>query len=226
MAHGRTGRGTVVPVVPPGRGAAAARDRRLPYAFGMPLRTLLSLALGLALGIAACTGATPASFDPSGPCINDGSAPGAYPELEARVPTTYEDRAPDTLDSGRNCSSENLGTLADDGFEEIRFAGGTWAFGAERAAVLVVFSAPGLDADAIADFYTTSARAANRTRITGESTPTLADRPGRRLDTTTGSRTQTVVVWPAAEPDFVNVVISNDLPDPKILAAVDAFGGR
>jgi hypothetical protein len=142
------------------------------------------------------------------------------------VPTTYEDRAPDTLDSGRNCSSENLGTLAADGFEEIRFAGGTWAFGAERAAVLVVFSAPGLDADAIADFYTTSARAANRTRITGESTPTLADRPGRRLDTTTGSRTQTVVVWPAAEPDLVNVVISNDLPDPKILAAVDAFGGR
>lgn len=192
----------------------------------MSLRTLLSVVLGFALGLAACTGATPASFDPSGPCITDGSAPGAYPELEARVPTTYEDRAPDTLDSGRNCSSENLGTLADEGFEEIRFAGGTWAFGAERAAVLVVFSAPDLDADAIADFYTTSARAANRTRITGESTPTLADRPGRRLDTTTGSRTQTVVVWPAAEPDLVNVVISNDLPDPKILAAVDAFGGR
>ena len=36
---------------------------------------------------------------------------------------------------------------------------------------------------------------------------------------------QTVVVWPAAEPDRVNVVITNDLPDPKIEAAVDAFGG-
>ena len=62
--------------------------------------------------------------------------------------------------------------------------------------------------------------------MTGISTTTLAGRPGHRLDTTTGSRTQTVVVWPAAEADVVNVVITNDLPDPKIDAAVDAFGGR
>lgn len=192
----------------------------------MPLRIVIALALGLALGAAACAGTTPASFDPTGPCTGDGAAPGAYPELEAKIPTTYEERAPDTLDSGRNCTAENLGSLAQSGFEEIRFAGGTWDFGGNRAAVLVVFSAPGLTADAIAEFYATSARQANRTQITGESSPTLADRPGRRIDTTTGSRTQTVVVWPAAEPDVVNVVITNDLPDPKIQAAVDAFGGR
>jgi len=35
-----------------------------------------------------------------------------------------------------------------------------------------------------------------------------------------------VVVWPAAEPDIVNIVITNDLPDPKIDAAVEAFGER
>jgi hypothetical protein len=35
-----------------------------------------------------------------------------------------------------------------------------------------------------------------------------------------------VVVWPAAGSDVVNVVITNDLPDPKIQAAVDAFAGR
>jgi hypothetical protein len=35
-----------------------------------------------------------------------------------------------------------------------------------------------------------------------------------------------VVTWPSADPDVVNVVITNDLPDPKIDAAVDAFGGR
>jgi len=192
----------------------------------MPPRTRLSLILALVSVLAACTGASPVSFDPTGPCTTDGAAPGAYPELEAKVPTTYEDRGPGTLDSGRNCSSENLGSLADAGFEEIRFAGGTWDFGGDRAAVLVVFGAPGLDADAIADFYTASARTANRTRITSESSPTLAGRPGRRLDTMTGDRTQTVVVWPAVEPDLVNVVITNDLPDPKILAAVDAFGGR
>ena len=187
---------------------------------------MLALVVAFGLVSAACTGAAPASFDPSGVCSGDGAAPGAYAEIESRIPTAYEGRAPNTLDSGRNCTAENLGVLADDGFEEIRFAGGTWDFGGERAAVLVVFSAPGLTADAIAEFYATSARGANRTQITGESTPTLAGRPGRRIDTLTGSRTQTVVVWPAADPDLVNVVITNDLPDPKIQAAVDAFGGR
>jgi hypothetical protein len=37
---------------------------------------------------------------------------------------------------------------------------------------------------------------------------------------------QTVVVWPAAEPDTVDVVITNDLPDARIQDALDAFGGR
>jgi hypothetical protein len=46
------------------------------------------------------------------------------------------------------------------------------------------------------------------------------------MDSKTGDRQQTVVVWPAADPDVVNVVITNDLPDPKIASAVAAFGGR
>jgi hypothetical protein len=88
----------------------------------------------------------------------------------------------------------------------------------------VVFEAPGLTADRVAEFYETSARAANRTQITGASTPGVAGRPGHRLDSTTGDRTQTVVTWPAAEEGVVNVVLTNDLPDPKIQAAIDAFG--
>ena len=65
----------------------------------------------------------------------------------------------------------------------------------------------------------------SRTEITGESRPVLADRPVQRIDSTTGNRTQTVVVWPASDDDVVNVVLTNDLPDPKIEAAVAAFGG-
>lgn len=187
-------------------------------------RLLLAAAIVLAVG--ACAAGPPPSFDPSGPCIEDGAAPGAYPELEARIPTIFEDVGPEVLDSGRNCTSENLGSLAGAGFDEIRYAGGTWDFGGNRAAALAVFTAPGLTADALADFYAESAAVANRTEITGESEPVLAGRPGRRLDTITGPRTQTVVVWPAADVDHVNVVITNDLPDPKIQAAVDAFGGR
>jgi hypothetical protein len=175
--------------------------------------------------VAACTGPA-VEFDPTGPCTTDGAAAGAYPELEARIPQSYEDRGPDTLDSGRNCTAENLGELAEVGITEVRFAGGTWDFGGNRAAALVVFTAPGLTADRIADFYAASALAANRTRITGVSTPTLAGQSVRRLDSTTGERIQTVVVWPAQEVDVVNVVITNDLPDPKIEAAVAAFAGR
>lgn len=194
----------------------------------MPPRplALLLLVLAAAGALAACTDAASASFDPTGPCTTDGSAPGAYPELEARVPASYEGRAPDTLDSGRHCTVDNLGTLAQAGITEVRFAGGTWGFGAERAAALVVFTAPGLTADQIADFYTSSATTANRTQVTGQATPELAGRPGHRLDTKTGERQQTVVVWPAADVDRVNVVITNDLPDPKIQAAVDAFAGQ
>ena len=142
------------------------------------------------------------------------------------MPASYEATPPGTLDSGRNCTAETLGALRRVGIDEARFAGGTWSFGGTRAAALVVFRAAGLTADAMADFYAESARAANRTRVTAESTPTLAGRTVHRIDTRTGTRQQTVVVWPAATDDVVNVVITNDLPDPKIESAVAAFGGR
>lgn len=186
---------------------------------------LLSWLGAAALAVGACA-APAASFDPTGPCSGDGSAPGSYPDLEGRIPITYETQAPETLDSGRSCSVENLGSLAAAGITEVRFAGGNWSFGGNRAAALVVFSAPGLTADAIADFYAESARASNRTEITGESSPTLAGESTRRMDSKTGERIQTVVVWPASDADIVNVVITNDLPDPKIESAVAAFGGE
>jgi hypothetical protein len=182
--------------------------------------------LALAVTLVGCATQTTTSFDPASACTTDGRMAGAYPDLEARVPTSYEGRGPDRLDSGRHCSETNLGSLAAAGFDEVRFAGGTWDFGGQRAAALVVFQADGLTAERIAEFYGASADAADRTQVTGVSTPTLAGRTGHRLDTSTGSRTQTVVTWPSADPDFVNVVITNDLPDPKIEAAVEAFGGR
>jgi hypothetical protein len=174
--------------------------------------------------LASCASTPAVSFDPSGACTADGSAPGAYPDLEALIPATFRDEGPATLDSGRHCSGPSLGSLASAGIAEIRFAGGTWSFGGERAAVMAVFEAPGLTADALADFYASSARTANRTQVLAESTPTIVGRGGRRLDTKTGERVQTVVVWPSAEVDRVNVVITNDLPDARIQEAVDAFG--
>jgi hypothetical protein len=187
-------------------------------------RRFLLLATVL-LGFAACTGEARPSFDPSGACTVDGRAPGAYPELEARLPTNYRETAPAEVDSGRNCSPEALGTLAES-FDEVRFAGATWSFGAERALVLAVFSAPNLDAAEVAEFYEQSARTTQRMEILDETEPTIAGRPGWRLDAKRVERLQTVVVWPAADPDVVNVIISNDLPDARIADAIDAFGDR
>ena len=195
----------------------------------MPGRRTSARAAGVLLLVAAivasCGGGPAASFDVAAGCPVEGRVAGAYPDLEKRIPTSYEGRAPDTLDSGRHCDPDSLGSLAKAGFDEVRFAGGTWDFGGERAAALVVFQAPGLTAEQVADFYGTSAQTANRTTITGVTTPEIVGRSGHRLDTMTGDRVQTVVVWPSATPDVVNVVITNDLPDGKIQSAVDAFAG-
>jgi hypothetical protein len=185
------------------------------------------LAFAVVLVVAGCSsGGALTSFDPTTPCTADGRFPGAYPDLEAEVPKLYMSAAPETLDSGRNCSSANLGSLAGQGITMVRFAGGTWTFGAERAAVLARFTADGLDATKLADFYEASAKAAARTSITNETTPTVAGRPGFRLDTETGERTQSVLVWPSGTAGTVNVVITDDLPDARIQDAIDAFGGR
>jgi len=187
-----------------------------------PLRFLVLAAIVIVVG--ACAGSQGASFEPIGPCTADGSAPGAYPELEAMVPTTYEERGPDRLDSGRNCSDENLGSLADEGIEEVRFAGGTWEFGSDIAAVLAVFAADSLTVDTMADWWESTARASSRTQILGSTSAEVAGRTVHRLDTKTGERIQSVLVWAGNEPGQVNVVLSHNLPDPKIEAAVAAFG--
>jgi hypothetical protein len=187
---------------------------------------LRTSAVGIAMAVilVGCTGAAGPSFEPSGPCTVDGSAPGAYPDLEALVPTAYEERGPDRLDSGRNCSDENLGSLADEGIDEIRFAGGTWEFGSDIAAVLAVFAADALTVDAMADWWESTAHASSRTQILGSASAEVAGRTVHRLDTKTGERIQSVLVWAGDEPGQVNVVLSHNLPDPKIEAAVAAFG--
>ena len=187
----------------------------------------LCVLLAAVLVAVACSASRQAaSFDPAGPCTTDGRAPGAYPELEALVPQRFLDATPKPLDSGRNCTATNLGSLSQRGIKEVRFAGGTWTFGAERAAVLAVFRAAGLDAESMAAFYAQSAQAAPRTAVVAQSSPTIEGRAGHRLDTKTGQRLQTVVTWPGTAADTVNVVITNDLPDARIQDAIAAYEGR
>jgi hypothetical protein len=191
-----------------------------------PRRPFRAFLLALAFVLAACSPQAAASFDPSGPCQADGAAPGGYPELESLVPETFRDVSPNLLDSGRRCSESSLGPLAELGFEELRFAGGTWSFGADRAVVLAVFTAPRLTVEAMASFYGDSARTTPRIEILAESTPTIAGREGWRLDTKRVELLQTVVVWPSSEPDRLNVVLTTDFPEARIQEAIEAFGDR
>jgi hypothetical protein len=167
------------------------------------LVTLLAVVCALA---SSCAGAT---FDPSGPCSTDGRAAGAYPELEALVPREFRGRAPDKVDSGRNCTTKALATLALHDISEMRFAGGIWDLGSNSGVTLAVFEAPGLEAAWVAEFFEAGARTARRVESVDVRSIVL---PGgaaaSRIDALNGESYQTVVVWPDGERVRVVIVAS------------------
>jgi hypothetical protein len=190
------------------------------------------LAAVVAMAVLGC-GGSGATFSPDGPCVADGRAPGAYPDLEALVPTALEGHPPDRLDSGRNCSERNLGTLAETGIEEIRFAGGLWERGSETGTTLAVFEADGLTAEAMIAFYEAGARTAPDTEDIETSDVVVGGRPGQRLDLVNDTYLQAVVAWPSADGATVEVALvsssARDVEDPAaheaaVVAAVETFG--
>src|SRR5262245_41995819 len=113
----------------------------------MPFHRPAALLAVLAMALAAC-GTAPApivSFDPSAPCPAEGQQPGAYPDLEALLPTEHAGVAPANVDSGRICTPDQLGTLAEAGIDEVRYAGATWPAGGTAGHTVAVFTAEGLD---------------------------------------------------------------------------------
>jgi hypothetical protein len=188
------------------------------------------LALALTTVTAAC-GQGQASFDPNGPCDTDGRTPGAYPDLEAKLPPALggvgpadgvggatADLAPTTIDSGRNCSQQALSTLAEHGVSELRFAGATWDAGGGDGTVSAYFTTPpgqpALEAGWMEEFYATGARASTKTENIEIMRPTMGP-AGEvfRLDTINDLSLQSVVVWPAS--DGVRVVIVATRVDPN-----------
>ena len=205
------------------------RPRRTPARSALlALATLL-----LPLLLAACG----TSFDPTGPCTADGSAAGAYPDLEALVPKLYKGTAPGEVDSGRACTTDGLGTLASHGVKELRFAGATWSTGTQSGLTLAIFrSADGatLDPAWLSEFYETGARNGKNVTTPPETStyPVTATVNGRRLDVLNGESYQTVVVWQgqghvnvAVIGDFIREIQTKDAHDAVVRAAVDAYGG-
>ncbi len=198
--------------------------RRGPGSAGRRARTLAAYLGAVLLVTAGCGLGGGPSFDPAGPCRVDGRAPGAYPELEALVPARFDGRPPERLDSGRNCSRENLGGLADAGITEVRFAGGLWPTGAESGVTLAVFSAPRLTVEALGAWYEAGARSARKTSNVVVTRPTIRGAAAFRIDLENGGQLQTIVVHRAARPDTLRVVLvgsaARDVRTPEAHAAI------
>ncbi|HEY7591328.1 MAG TPA: hypothetical protein VH723_10060 [Candidatus Limnocylindrales bacterium] len=198
------------------------------------MRVALIVAV-LVMLAAACGGGQAATFDPSAPCVADHQAPGAYPALEALLPTTFEGRPPARLDSGRNCSPANLGTLARHGIREVRFAGALWETGERSGFTMAVLVADerALTAERVAEFYETGARAGRKTEDVTRSTVDVAGREAFAIDTLNDESFQTIVVWDAPRRRAVHVLlVGSDIRETGSMAAhrdlvrkvLDAFG--
>jgi hypothetical protein len=194
-----------------------------------------TLALACALLVAACR--PTAAFDPGGPCLVngtpvDGRAAGAYPDLERLVPRVFDGRPPDRLDSGRNCSGRNLGTMLDRGIQEVHFAGGLWEMGARSGVSLVVFRADGLTSTTLFEFYETGARLAPKTDGIETAALAVAGAAGHRLDTLNDESYQTVITWPGPSGEIRVVLVGTDIREvqnraaheARVAAALAAFG--
>lgn len=184
----------------------------------------------VALALIGCSGPA-ATFDPNAPCRGDERAPGLYPDLEARIPITFDGRAPETLDSGRNCTTRNLAYLAQRGYRQVDFAGGTWETGGRSGVSIATFRADGLQPREVFDFYKAGALAAPKTDKTTESTMTVDGTDLSRLDTLNDESFQTVIVAAGRQPGLVRIVIvasairdvvTRDAHETVVSAAVDA----
>ena len=183
----------------------------------------VAIAIAVALVAASC-GSSQASFDPAGPCVTDGRAPGAYPELQAKLPPSLggigpatgtgsasADLFPTTVDSGRTCTEAGLGPLWANGVRELRFAGATWDYGGGDATVSAYFTTPAgqpaLQPAWMEAFYEVGARASSKTENLVFTRPTIEPAGAVwRVDALNDLSFQTVVVWPAID-GGVRVVI-------------------
>jgi len=183
---------------------------------GVPAGSRRLIVVLAALLVAACGPA--ATFDPTGACVADGRAAGAYPELEALVPRDLGGAPPTSVDSGRSCSERALGTLADHGLDELHFAGATWDEGNGAGTSIAVLANAGENSAAplpvawVEEFYLAGALASGKTSNVKASRPTIGGTPVWRLDALNDLSQQAVVAWPLG--DLVQVVLVATHVDP------------
>jgi hypothetical protein len=184
---------------------------------------LVALA-AVALVGAACAPQATAAFDPSTPCnpsVREQMS-GAYPELEARIPSEVAGRTAASRDSGRFCSADTLGSIYEAGVSEVRFGGAIWQEG--RGGVQVgAFEGDGLTAELMAEEYRRAASKDRGTEAVRATTLRIAGRPAWRVDVVNGSSRQAIVVWPSADDRVVQTVVAADVDESVLQEAIAAF---
>ena len=185
----------------------------------MPRTAAAILAVAVVLG--ACGSSIPVvSFDPSSRrAPTEGQQPGAYPELEALLPTTYQGKAPDNVDSGRNCTPAALGHARRRRHRRGPVRGRHLGPGGTSGLTVAVFRARAWMPTPMLEFYEASAehrpphREARR-----RSDDDRRRRRGPSGWTSCGSdgAGQTIVTWQPADDGPVWVLLAADIGDTKV----------
>ena len=188
-------------------------------------RAAAILVLGFVL--AACVNdATPVqSFDPSQPCAGADSQvmKGAYPDLEAGLPTSLAGVKATSLVSGRLCSANTLGTLYGRGIHETHFASAVWNYGGGSGIQLTVMSADGLTVANVLESYTSGAAYAPKVHSLVTTNITVNGLAGMRADIENDDYAQDVVVWPGNAAGLLRVVITSNIHEADLKTALAAF---
>lgn len=188
-------------------------------------RLLVGVLAAAAVLVVACGTPVDTSFDPATPCDPDvrQQMPGAYPDLEARIPAAIDGREPRSRDSGRFCSTDTLGTVFDAGVTLVRFGGAIWVVGERGGIQLGAFEGSGLTPFLWAEENRRAAEGSRRTEAVRASTLDVDGRPAWRIDVVNGSSRQAIVVWGSADGAVVQVVVAADVEEHELQAAIDAF---
>ena len=186
-----------------------------------------SAALVLVVLLAACVNdATPVgSFDPSTSCNGADSQVmvGAYPDLEASLPTSLAGVSPTSLVSGRLCSANTLGTLYGRGIHETHFASAVWNRGGGSGIQMTVMTADGLTVANVLESYSAGAANAPKVHSLKTASVTVNGLAGMRLDIENDDYAQQVVVWPGDAVGRIRVVITSDIHEPDLQVALSTF---
>jgi hypothetical protein len=167
----------------------------------------------------------PASFNPAADCNGADSQimAGAYPQLEALLPTSLAGVAPTSLVSGRFCSANTLGTLYQAGIHETHFGSAVWNRDSGSGIQMTIMEAPGLTVANAIQSYGYGAQNAPKVHLLTSTDVTVNGIAGKRLDIENDDFQQEVIIWPTDTPGRLHILIASNVHPPDLDAALAAF---